>query len=126
MATNKLRVGVVDDNRSVAEIVTEILGTRDFVCLDAYDGRGAIDLVSSKNLDLLILDLKLPDIDGIDVIKALENKGKAVPIIVITARAEDPSGGWAKLPSVKGVIRKPFTGAELRRLVAEVTGRAIP
>lgn len=126
MSAPKLRVGVVDDNRSVGEIVTEILGSRDFQCFDAYDGRGALDLVRSRELDLLILDLKLPDIDGLDVIRTLEKEGKKVPTLVITARAEDPEGGWKAMASVRHVLRKPFSGGELRRAVAEITGRDIP
>jgi DNA-binding response OmpR family regulator len=126
MAAPKLRVGVVDDNRSVGEIVTEILGNRDFECFDAYDGRGALDLVHTRKLDLLILDLKLPDLDGVDVIKTLESEGRTVPTLVITARAEDPEGGWPSMPSVRGVLRKPFSGGELRRAVSEITGRQLP
>lgn len=126
MAARKLRVGVVDDNKSVGEIVTEILGNRDFQCFDAYDGRGALDLVRTRDLDLLILDLKLPDIDGVDVIHTLEREARQLPILVITARAEDPPGGWKVHPAVRGVLRKPFSGGELRRAVAAVTGREIP
>ncbi len=126
MAAPKLRVGVVDDNKSVGEIVTEILGNRDFVCFDAYDGRGALDLVQKRKLDLLILDLMLPDLDGIDVIKMLESEGRTVPTLVITARLKDPDGGWPSMPSVRGVLRKPFSGSELRRAVAEITGRELP
>jgi two-component system response regulator VicR len=122
----KLRVAVVDDNKSVGEIVTEILGNRDFECFDAYDGRGALELARSKKLDLMILDLKLPDIDGVEVIRTLEKEGKGVPTLVITARAEDPPGGWSSMGSVKGVLRKPFSGGELRRTVAQITGRHIP
>lgn len=126
MAPPKLRVAVVDDNRSVGEIVTEILGNRDFECFDAYDGRGALDLVRSKELDLLILDLKLPDIDGLEVIRTLEKEGKDLPTLVITARAKDPEGGWKKYPSVAHVLRKPFSGGELRRAVAQITRRELP
>ncbi|HEX9709088.1 MAG TPA: response regulator [Candidatus Thermoplasmatota archaeon] len=126
MARPKLRVGVVDDNRSVGEIITEILGNRDFECFDAYDGRGAIEVARTRRLDLLILDLKLPDIDGLEVIRTLEGEGLHVPTLVITARAEDPAGGWKAHPTVRGVLRKPFSGGELRRAVAEITGRELP
>ncbi len=126
MATKKLHVGVVDDNRSVAEIITEILGGRDFVCYDAYDGRGAIDLCRAHDLDLLILDYLLPDLNGLEVVRRLEAAGKRIPTLIITAASEEPPGGWSKAPLVCGVVRKPFTGGELRRMVAEVTGRELP
>jgi CheY-like chemotaxis protein len=126
VAAGKIRVGVVDDNRSVAEIITEILGTRDFVCHDAYDGRGALDLVRSKELDLLILDYLLPDFNGLEVLKKIQGLGRDIPTIIITAANDEPAGGWKAIPLVRGVVRKPFTGGELRRMVAEVTGRDLP
>lgn len=126
VSPRKLRVGVVDDNRSVAEIITEVLGNRDFECFDAYDGRGALDLVAQKNIDLLILDFLLPDVDGYEVVRQLESKGKTVPTLIITGAPKEPPEGWASLPSVRGVIRKPFTGAELRRAVYDLAGLPPP
>lgn len=122
----KIRVGVVDDNKSVAEIISEILGSRDFECFDAYDGRGAIEMVKARDLDLLILDFVLPDLSGLEVVRTLEGLGFKIPTIIITGAAKEPPGGWAISPSVRGVIRKPFSGSELRRKVAEVTGRELP
>ncbi len=126
VASGKIRVGVVDDNRSVADIITEILGTRDFVCHDAYDGRGALELCRARELDLLILDYVLPDFNGLEVVKRLHAEGRDIPMIIITAAHEEPSGGWKGVPMVKAIVRKPFTGGELRRMVAEVTGRELP
>ena len=126
MAARKLKVGVVDDNRSVAEIITEILGARDFQCYDAYDGRGAIALCAAQDLDLLILDYVLPDIDGLEVVRRLEATGKRIPTIIITAADKEPPSGWGVSPLVRGVVRKPFSGSELRKKVSEVTGRELP
>jgi DNA-binding response OmpR family regulator len=126
MGTRKLKVGVVDDNRSVAEIITEILGGRDFVCYDAYDGRGAVELCRTHDLDLLILDYLLPDFDGLEVVRRIEASGKGVATLIITAAGKDPPGGWGFSSLVRGVVRKPFTGSELRAKVSEVTGRELP
>src|SRR5258706_16477968 len=118
MASRKLKVGVVDDNRSVAEIITEILGGRDFECFDAYDGRGAVALCKSHDLDLLILDYMLPDLDGLEVVRRVEASGKRIPTIIITAADKEPPSGWGISPLVRGVVRKPFSGSELRKKVA--------
>jgi DNA-binding response OmpR family regulator len=126
MPAPKLRVGVVDDNRSVAEIISEILGSRDFECFDAYDGRGAIDVARSRSLDLMILDFILPDLNGLEVVRRLDSLGLSIPTIIITGTPHDPPGGWLSIPSVKAVVRKPFTASELRACVARVTGRPLP
>lgn len=126
MPSPKLRVGVVDDNRSVAEIISEILGSRDFTCFDAYDGRGALELVEKHELDLFILDFLLPDVDGLEVVRRVEAMGKKVPTIIITGASRDPPEGWGVSPLVRAVMRKPFSGKELRRKVSEVTGRELP
>jgi len=126
MASPKVRVGVVDDNRSVAEIISEVLGSRDFECFDAYDGRGAIELAKSRRLDILILDFVLPDLDGLEVVRRLEALGVSVPTVMITGVGSDPPGGWKASPSVRAVIRKPFTAGELRRTVSEITGHELP
>ena len=126
MGGKKVRVGVVDDNRSVAEIISEVLGSRDFECFDAYDGRGAIELAKTRNLDILILDFALPDIDGLEVVRRIEAMGKSLPTVIITGMGSDPPGGWSSTSSVRAVIRKPFTAGELRRRVAEITGHVLP
>ena len=126
MSSEKLRVGVIDDNRSVAEIISEVLGNRDFDCFDAYDGRGAIELARGKQLDLMILDFVLPDHDGLEVVRMLADIGFTIPTIIITGTPTDPPGGWMANPNVKAVIRKPFTGGELRHAVSLVTGRELP
>lgn len=126
MSAEKLRVGVVDDNRSVAEIISEVLGNRDFECFDAYDGRGAIELARGRQLDLMILDFVLPDLDGLEVVRRLADIGFAIPTIMITGTPDDPPGGWLANANVKAVIRKPFTGGELRHAVSRVTGRDLP
>lgn len=122
----KLRVAVVDDNRSVAEIISEILGNRDFTCFDAYDGRGALELAKREALDLMILDYMLPDMDGLAVVRGLEALGKQVPVLLVTGVQSDPPGGWMISPLVKAIVRKPFLASELRTKVAEVAGRELP
>ena len=126
MTGRKKRVGVVDDNRSVAEIISEVLGNRDFECFDAYDGRGAVELAKTKNLDILILDFILPDLDGLEVVRRIEAMGLSIPTVMITGMGTDPEGGWKSSPMIRAVIRKPFTAGELRHRVFEITGHEAP
>ena len=126
MEPRKLTVAVVDDNRSAAAITPEQLGSRDFACFDAYDGRGAVELAATHALDVLILDVELPDMDGGEVLRRIEELGLRVPTILVAGEGEEAPKGWASSPLARAVVQKPFTAGELRGKVAEVLGVALP
>ena len=85
---NKTLILVVEDDAPVSHLITTTLKTHDYKYIVAADGEGAIMQASSHNPDIVLLDLGLPDIDGVEVIKKIRTWSN-MPIIVISARSED-------------------------------------
>ena len=85
---NKFLVLVIEDDAPVRNLITTTLKTHDYRYLTAENGENAILQVTSHNPDVILLDLGLPDMDGVEVIKKIRSWSNT-PIIVISARSED-------------------------------------
>ena len=81
------RILVVDDEQAVLDLLAYNLSKAHYEVLTAEDGRRALDLARQAKPDLILLDLMLPEVDGLDVCRELRHASK-VPIIMITARGE--------------------------------------
>ena len=79
---------VVDDELKIARLIRDYLEQAGFVVTLATDGKGAIASARQLKPDLIVLDLGLPTIDGLDVIRALR-MGSNVPVVVVTAHADE-------------------------------------
>ncbi|MDO5401948.1 MAG: response regulator transcription factor [Eubacteriales bacterium] len=109
---NKLLILVVEDDTSVRNLMTTTLKAHDYRYLTAQNGQTAILEASSHNPDIVLLDLGLPDIDGVQVIKKIRTWSN-VPIIVISARSEDTDKIDALDAGADDYLTKPFSVEEL-------------
>jgi two-component system OmpR family response regulator len=120
---NGARVLVVDDESNITELVAMALRYEGFTVQTAATGRAALEAVAAFAPALVILDIMLPDIDGIDVLRRLVAQGRKVPIIFLTARdaTEDKVHGL----TVGGddYVTKPFSIEELVARVRVVLRR---
>jgi two-component system alkaline phosphatase synthesis response regulator PhoP len=113
---------VVDDEPQIARIARDYLERAGFAVLGAGDGAGALALAASRRPDLVILDLGLPDQDGLDVARSLR-KDSDVPIIVLTARAEEADRIIGLELGADDYVTKPFSPRELVSRVRAVLRR---
>ena len=109
---NKLSILVVEDDASVKNLIITTLKTHDYRYLSAPNGQSAIMEASSHNPDIILLDLGLPDMDGIEVIKKIRTWSN-LPIIVISARSEDTDKIDALDAGADDYLTKPFSVEEL-------------
>ena len=109
---NKTLILVVEDDNSVKNLITTTLKAHDYRYLTAQNGTDAILEASSHNPDIVLLDLGLPDIDGVDVIKKIRTWSN-MPIIVISARSEDTDKIDALDAGADDYLTKPFSVEEL-------------
>ena len=109
---NKPLILVVEDDNSVKNLITTTLKAHDYRYLTAPNGGGAILEASSHNPDIVLLDLGLPDIDGVEVIKKIRTWSN-MPIIVISARSEDTDKIDALDAGADDYLTKPFSVEEL-------------
>ena len=109
---NKILVLVVEDDVSVRNLITTTLQTHNYRYLTAPNGSTAIMEASSHSPDIILLDLGLPDMDGVEVIRKVRTWSN-VPIIVISARSEDTDKIDALDAGADDYLTKPFSVEEL-------------
>ena len=107
-----MTVMVVEDDMPIRNLISTTLKTHEYKFLTAKDGNDAIMKASSHNPDVVLLDLGLPDIDGIEVIKKIRSWSN-MPIIVISARSEDTDKIEALDCGADDYLTKPFSVEEL-------------
>lgn len=109
---NKLTILIVEDDMPVRNLITTTLKTHDYKYLTAVNGSSAVMEASSHNPDIVLLDLGLPDVDGVEVIKTIRAWSN-MPIIVISARSEDNDKIEALDAGADDYLTKPFSVEEL-------------
>ena len=109
---NKPLILVVEDDIPVRNLITITLKTHGYRYLTAGTGDGAVVEASSHNPDVVLLDLGLPDMDGVDVIRKIRTWSN-LPIIVISARSEDTDKIDALDAGADDYLTKPFSVEEL-------------
>lgn len=106
------RVLVVDDEPQIRRFLRASLQSHDYTVLEAENGKEAVKACTTQKPDLLILDLGLPDMDGMDVIK-LVREWSEVPIIVLSIRSDDADKIEALDRGANDYVTKPFSMGEL-------------
>ena len=123
---NKPLILVVEDDGTVRNLITTTLKSNEYRFLTAFNGESAIAAASTQQPDIVLLDLGLTDMDGVEVIRRIRSWSQ-MPIIVISARSEDADKIAALDAGADDYLTKPFSVAELlarlrvtqRRLAAQ-------
>ena len=121
---NKLTILVVEDDSSIKNLITTTLKAHEYHYLSAGNGKTAIVEASSHNPDIILMDLGLPDMDGVEVIKKIRT-WSSVPIIVISARSEDTDKIDALDAGADDYLTKPFSVEELLARIRATQRRLI-
>ena len=116
------RILVVEDDTRIAGLVRDYLERAGFEVVVASDGRSALSIGRTQAPDLVVLDLGLPGLDGLDVARALRRDGD-VPIVMLTARAEEADRVAGLELGADDYVPKPFSAKELVARVRAVLRR---
>lgn len=103
---------IVEDEKPIRHFIRVALETQQYACLEAQDGMNAITLIASHHPDIVVLDLGLPDMDGLDVIRKVK-EWSSVPIVVVSARGREREKVEALDAGADDYLTKPFGVAEL-------------
>jgi CheY-like chemotaxis protein len=101
---------VVDDEQPIRSLLACLLEPMGYAVLGACDGHEALGLLreQSQRIDLVLLDVQLPECDGASVLRAIRRLRPGVPVVVQTGHVADELGGQLGGMSVEGVLEKPF------------------
>lgn len=109
---DKTLIEVVEDDAPIRSLITVTLKANGYRYLTAETGQTAVMQAASHNPDVILLDLGLPDMDGVEVIRRIRSWSET-PIIVISARSDDPDKIQALDAGADDYLTKPFSVAEL-------------
>jgi two-component system OmpR family response regulator len=123
MADSSARVLVVDDEPNITDLVALALRYEGFSVEKAATGRAALSAVQKFKPDLVILDVMLPDVSGLDVMKRLSSEGRKVPVIFLTARDSTEDKVHGLTIGGDDYVTKPFSIEELVARVRVVLRR---
>ena len=116
------RVLVVDDEPSTRELLVKTLELAEYEVDEASDGRSALERMRVVRYDLLITDLRMPGIDGLDVIREAKRYKSNLPVLIITGHSSEASAIEAVNLGVTGYLTKPFRDELVLAAVAKALG----
>ena len=111
--TGPMRILVVDDEPAILRFLRTGLGAQGYIVSEVQSGQAALDALRRSAVDLVILDLGLPDMDGIEVIRQMRGAGSALPVIVLSSRDDERAKVEALDLGADDYVTKPFGIDEL-------------
>jgi two-component system response regulator RegX3 len=117
------RVLVVEDEAAIADAVSYALEAEGFDVETAEDGERALEAAQSRDYDLMILDLRLPKVSGVEVCRMVRGSGGSVPILMLTAKDSEMDRVFGLDVGADDYVTKPFSMAELMSRVRAILRR---
>ncbi len=123
-ATVKKQILVVEDNQDIRELVIQMLVFEDYDILTVKDGEEALELISLHRFDLILLDIMLPGISGMEVLikirSAKDSQVKNLPVVMVTAKSLIDDIDAALLAGATSYLVKPFRAAALKTKIQNI------
>ena len=112
---SKGRVLICDDERGIRDILTRLVRLEGYEALEAADGLAALAAVREQAPDVLLLDIRMPWLDGIEVLQRVRVLAPTLPVIMVTTSLAMPDTGVALASGVQGYLLKPFRNDDVIR-----------
>jgi len=122
--TDRPRLLLIDDDHKLGTLLTEYLGGQGLHVQQAFTGQQGLALAHARAFDLVLLDVMLPEIDGIEVCRRLRQDGSRVPILMLTARGEEADRVMGLELGADDYLPKPFSPRELLARIRALLRRA--
>ena len=122
--SDKRVILVIEDEHAISNFICRALTSNDYKAIPAYSGREGLTLFFSHNPDLILLDLGLPDMDGLEVLEQFGGLPQEVPVIIISARAREAEKVRALDMGADDYVVKPFGVSELLARIRTTLRRA--
>jgi PAS domain S-box-containing protein len=121
--SSSARILIVDDDDGVRHLTRRMAEAKGYSVVEASDGRSAFAALDREAFDVVLLDVTMPEMDGIDVVRGIRHRGHRVPIVLLSGYADFPLETRLKPGAYSGFLAKPFT---LEELAAAVEGARSP
>jgi CheY-like chemotaxis protein len=115
--TAQLDILVVDDDRSVVDVVSEIIAASGHRARTAENGREALEVLARQHCDLVISDIRMPEMDGFELARQMRDRYPEINLVLMTGYSSDSTFQEAMRLSVDAYLAKPFKTADLARIL---------
>ena len=119
--SNSKKILIVDDDKDIVKIVTTMLEGRGWDVTAAYNGREALDIVNQLRPDIILLDIMMPEMNGIEVLKRIKKIDAGTRIVMITAFGDVESYLDSMELGAYEYINKPFETDELLDMIEKIS-----
>lgn len=119
----KAKILVVDDDRRMVRTICDILRVKGYEALSAYSGEEAVQAVTGEEFDCVLMDIKMPGIDGVATVKMIKDVAADTPVVLMSANASDEQVTEAKLHGAAIVLCKPVEIDNLILIIEEISRR---
>ncbi|MCD8009438.1 MAG: response regulator transcription factor [Lachnospiraceae bacterium] len=116
-----MRLLLAEDERALSKALVTILERNNYSVDAAYDGQEALDYLEADNYDGVVLDIMMPRVDGITVLKTIREKGNRVPVLMLTAKSEIDDKVLGLDAGANDYLTKPFNTRELLARIRAMT-----
>ena len=116
-----MRILLAEDERSLSRAVVALLEKHNYSADAVYDGEEALDYLEAGNYDALILDIMMPKLDGLEVLRRLRAAGNPIPVLLLTARSEIEDKVTGLDTGANDYLTKPFSTEELMARIRAIT-----
>jgi two-component system response regulator MtrA len=119
-------VVVADDEEDILDLVTTIIERSGHEVLPVRDGAAALAAIRERRPDLVVLDIAMPEVDGLEVLRRLRSDAQTseLPVLLLSARAQEDDVRLAFATGANAYVKKPFSPGELSRRVDNLLGAA--
>ena len=108
-----MRILLAEDERSLSRAIIALLEKHNYSADAVYDGQEALDYLEAENYDAVILDIMMPRLDGLSVLRTLREQGSQIPVLLLTAKSEVEDKVTGLDSGANDYLTKPFATAEL-------------
>jgi two-component system response regulator MtrA len=117
---------VADDEDDILNLVTTIIERSGHEVVPVRDGAAALAAIHERRPDLVVLDIAMPQVDGLEVLRRLRSDGQTseLPVLLLSARAQEDDVRLAFATGASAYVKKPFSPGELSRRVEDLLGAA--
>ena len=116
-----MRILLAEDERSLSRAVIALLEKNNYSADAVYDGQEALEYLEAGNYDALILDLMMPKMDGLTVLRTLREQGNPIPVLILTAKSEVDDKALGLDTGANDYLTKPFSTQELMARIRAMT-----
>ena len=125
MSRTPKRILVVDDDPDIRQVLLDRMSSFGYVVETAIDGREALDALRCGGFDGMLLDMRMPEIDGLEVLRRTRVSHPDLPVVVVTAMSVQQQAAQAVAEGARAYLLKPFDASQLKQVVEQCFGPAL-